>query len=630
MTGPLIRSVLLVVTMVFALYGCSSDPESSTPASDNAGADAIVEEDGANGDVGEELSCAPGTACDDGDPCTDQDTCDPDGVCLGSPMSCDDGLDCTADSCGADGCDHELDAGFCLSSADSPSCVALLAPDPANTCRMCNQDGTGAPVWTNLADGAPCEDGDACTVGDLCELGGCVSKNPIVCPEPESACTAAVCDSATGCGFVSVEGPCDDGDVCTSDDTCENGACIAGETALACDDGDPCTTDSCDPVAGCLVTPKCVDEDPCTLDSCQEDGSCVFPVVDGPCDDGDPCTVGEVCVAGDCGGGGPNDCDDDNPCTSDVCVSGAADDSENGCQHYFLDGVACNDGLSCTGPDLCVSGLCVGEKIGCSWCPVPDTTHAVKATQFELATDGFPGSGLDVDDDPDTCAPSGNCNGGVDNALAPLATLMNDPMYQSVVDGSLIYVADLSEATPEVLASGEPFFLSILDCGLLPPDEPDDLACDYQTETCNYVAVQDNFTGACSPWFYFDDARYENGVVTAGGKGHIITILMALSGGADVPLTIGHARFQANAVLDVSGDKIVAMNGVIAGATPKAQLMETVDKLNPDVLTLPKEDIITLLELLVEDDLDLDGDGTNDAASVGLRFTMIPGVLKNP
>ena len=81
-------------------------------------------------------------------------------------------------------------------------------------------------------------------------------------------------------------------------------------------------------------------------------------------------------------------------------------------------------------------------------------THqpAVKATQFELATDGFPGSGLDVDDDPDTCAPSGNCNGGVDNALAPLATLMNDPMYQSVVDGSLIYVADLSEATPEVLA----------------------------------------------------------------------------------------------------------------------------------------------------------------------------------
>ncbi|MEC9073105.1 MAG: hypothetical protein VX938_12015, partial [Myxococcota bacterium] len=378
----------------------------------------------------------------------------------------------------------------------------------------------------------------------------------------------------------------------------------------------------CQADLGCVASPACDDQDPCTQDSCDENGVCAHVSVEGPCDDGDPCTINESCQQGLCVGGEPNPCDDANTCTLDQCDSALPD----GCQHFFLDEDPCNDSIACTGPDLCVSGLCIGEKDACPFCPTPITEHAVKATQFELATDGYEGSGLDVDQDPTTCAPAGKCDGGVDNALAPLASILNEPMADAVIEGDLMYVADLSAATPEVLLSGQPFSMAILDCQLT--TESSQAGCDYQSDLCEYKTGQENFSGACQPWFYFDDAVYQDGVVSAGGPDHIITILMALSGGEDIPLTIGQARFQANAVLDVAGEQIVAMNGVVAGATPKQQLIDTVENIDPELLALPTESIVNLLEILVENDLDLDGDGDNDAASVGLRFKMIPATLK--
>jgi hypothetical protein len=46
--------------------------------------------------------------------------------------------------------------------------------------------------------------------------------------------------------------PCDaDNNLCTANDTCSNGICVAGP-APNCDDGIACTVDSCDPAIGCV------------------------------------------------------------------------------------------------------------------------------------------------------------------------------------------------------------------------------------------------------------------------------------------------------------------------------------------------------------------------------------------
>lgn len=610
---------LLWVCAIFVVSCSSAEPDISGP---EQGVDGGLGSDVVSADDVEQVEeCPEGAPCDDGLPCTENDVCNAEGVCEGGPVDCDDGLDCTADVCEEGACLHTLGVNRCISEGDPPVCLDLGAPDPHRPCYLCAGGTEDGSEWTVLADGAPCDDKDACTLGDLCEVGECVSKNPKVCPEG-GPCTEAICEAESGCGFQLLEGPCEDGDACTVGDTCSTGECAPGGDALDCDDGDPCTTEVCEPASGCVTSPACDDDDPCTQDACEGDGTCVHTAIQGPCDDGDPCTLNEYCEQGICVGGQANPCEDDNTCTLDQCDSALP----NGCQHFFLDDEPCNDSIACTGPDTCVSGLCIGEKDFCPYCPTPVTEHAVKATQFELSTDGYEGSGLDVDQDPTTCAPANNCAGGVDNALAPLASILNEPMADAVTNGDLMYVADLSAATPEILQNGLPFSMAILDCGLT--TESADAGCDYQKDLCEYNTGQENYSGACQPWFYFDDAVYENGVITAGGIDHIITILMALSGGEDIPLTIGQARFHANAVLDVSGNQIVAMNGVVAGATPKQQLIDTVENIDPDLLALPTESIVNLLELLVDNDLDLDGDGDNDAASVGLRFKMIPASLK--
>ena len=59
---------------------------------------------------------------------------------------------------------------------------------------------------------------------------------------------------------------CDDGDACTTADTCSAGACVGG-SAPDCDDSNVCTDDSCNPASGCVNTNNTV--------SC-DDGRCLY------------------------------------------------------------------------------------------------------------------------------------------------------------------------------------------------------------------------------------------------------------------------------------------------------------------------------------------------------------------
>ncbi len=141
--------------------------------------------------------------------------------------------------------------------------------------------------------------------------------------------SAAVCPGGAGCPCQD-DGECDDGDPCTTNQTCPSGTCTAG--SALCDDNNPCTDDACNVQGVCSHSPH-----------------------SGPCEDGDPCTVADTCASAACKPGTARACDDGNDCTKDVCQAGI------GCVYLATD-VTCIDENVCTFAGACHLGQCVAGK----------------------------------------------------------------------------------------------------------------------------------------------------------------------------------------------------------------------------------------------------------------------------
>ena len=163
-------------------------------------------------------------------------------------------------------------------------------------------------------------------------------------------CTTNRCNAGS-CVFEPISGiPCDDGLYCTVDDACLNGACIG--TARNCDDelfcngtetcnensnqcessGNPCawlcnevedvcltrptTTTTTTPPPDCSTDEDCNDDNPCTEDICDM-GSCMNP----PSEEGTPCTDDELFCNGIEICDGEGSCiSTGNPCAEDeIC-----------------------------------------------------------------------------------------------------------------------------------------------------------------------------------------------------------------------------------------------------------------------------------------------------------------------
>ncbi len=336
----------------------------------------------------------PGAICDDGNPCTADDYCNDEGVCVGGTSpDCDDDNPCTSDYCDSSyGCRNTPLSGIPCDDGD---------PCTMNTVCQSGYCGGGDPITCDDGDpctfdhcvssqggcvsepieGAYCNDGNACTSNDRCVQ----TESGIVCQGAEkdcddnNPCTRDWCDSELGCQHENLDGTsCDDGNPCTVGDYCFGGFCKPGE-GPDCNDGNPCTRDTCDPATGecsnpplsagspcedgnaCTLNdycdgngtcvpgsdPECDDDNPCTEDLCNPETGCVnTPLTGTSCDDGDPCTLVDQCYNGVCRGSELDSCDDGNPCTTDSCLSGI------GCQHQNRSGT-CDDGNACTINDSC-------------------------------------------------------------------------------------------------------------------------------------------------------------------------------------------------------------------------------------------------------------------------------------
>jgi hypothetical protein len=246
-----------------------------------------------DGTVDPDEGCDPpdGVFCDD--ECQAIDPCAVAGVC-------DDGNECTADSCTA---------------------------DPSDNTAICETP--------NLPDGTACDGGSAVCAAGQCGVCGDGTVDPgEECDPPDGVFCDAQCQAIDPCA---VAGVCDDGNECTADSctadpsdntaTCENpnlpdgtacnggnGECADGQ-CVVCGDGAIGPGEECDPPDGVFCDAECQAIDPCAA---------------------------------------PGVCDDRNECTANNCTADSSDNTAI-CENPNL----LND-TPCNGPGgACADGQCV-------------------------------------------------------------------------------------------------------------------------------------------------------------------------------------------------------------------------------------------------------------------------------
>lgn len=201
-------------------------------------------------------------------------------------IDCDDGFDCTIDTCGV--------GGVCSHTGLDSRCGA------GETCIV----GLGCSSGTACTTSAECDDAIACTV-DSCGVGGvcrhmaldelCTDPSLPSCDETMGcvrgtgctsaadcedsvACTVDSCNASAMCTHTAMDALCDPGETCNPTTGCF--AAMMCTTPADCDDGDFCNgTERCDTKFGCMpgTPPPCNDSDDCTIDSCDSTlGRCVF------------------------------------------------------------------------------------------------------------------------------------------------------------------------------------------------------------------------------------------------------------------------------------------------------------------------------------------------------------------
>jgi hypothetical protein len=344
----------------------------------------------------------PAVVCDDGLFCTD-DSCDPSTGCTTSPHECDNGQLCDENTNSCVECLTDTDcpsgAPFCN---DSGTCVECQADSDCNDNNVCTTDSCNtAGTCVHTGNTNPCDDGNACTSGDICGGGTCHAGAPVVCND-NNGCTDDSCNPASGCVYTNNTSPCDDGNACTTNDTCGGGSCHGGD-APNCDDGNGCTNDSCNPASGCVHTNN-----------------------SNPCNDGNACTTNDTCGGGTCNGGTPPNCDDGNVCTTDSC------NTSTGCVHTN-NTAPCNDGNACTTNDVCGGGTCHGGSAPNCNDGNPCTTDSCNPATgcVHAGTDGSDNSCGQVTDTMYCALPTGLCG---NSSTAPEFRLIDlqTPTFSSI------------------------------------------------------------------------------------------------------------------------------------------------------------------------------------------------------
>ena len=417
--------------------------------------------------------------------------------------------------------------------------------------------------------------------------GDCNDNVPEINPDITETCNGidddctGVIDDDAGCPLL--EFYCDmDGDLYVSlaiSDTCQTYLCMP-------------------PYCYDTPGPDCNDEDPWAHPGAKE----LCNGVDEDCDgtiDNHTCTIDGLCWEAL----QPNPTDGCLLCDPDVNPTGWTD----------YNGAACDDGYEATVNDICLDGVCAGELAPCfDGLPFHD---ALRIQSLLLGDDGNPGQGLNIDDDLSTCMPAGTysdgspiCSEGIDNKFALVDILVNSELPKAFESGTIHIIMEFQDWS----ADGSPFVLAMHNGRLEPPES----TCDFTQPGCEFIVAIDSFDAQCNPSILLSNATINGTQLTAGGSGHQIVLEMPLIGDTVVTLTIQMARLEGTVTID--GSSITAFSGILAGAFSKDELFAAVNLIPEEKLPMPKQQIYSLMNLLLVPDIDVDGDGTNESISLGM------------
>ena len=241
--------------------------------------------------------------------------------------------------------------------------------------------------------------------------------------------------------------------------------------------------------------------------------------------------------------------------------------------------------------------------------------NVLVATSIELCGGGHPGHALDIDENPATCAPVGDCEQGLDNQYSGIMESLSDFydcasfLDDMIISGSLIVLAEhVGAMVPEV-----PFSVRLY-LGLA---EGTQGQCDLFTETCPFLVDEQSFSeDACAPIIEIDNAVLSGTAVSAGGPGYSFTLSVTIDSdsGSKIPLTLRNLKLEGE--LKQKGTDFI-IDGVVGGAIVKAELIGSIEVLPDDVeLPVSKDMMVSMLQMMLEADLDLDGDGTAESISI--------------
>jgi len=335
--------------------------------------------------------CLTSDICDACQTCESNVCVDVDECCT-TPEDCDTCYECvipegeTEGRCTLDSTCCEPTCGDCQ-TCESNDCVDVeeccTTPEDCDTCYEC-------VIPEGETEGRCTLDSTCCTV----TCGECQSCVGNTCVDDGDCCTtSSQCGNCEAC----VDNQCapTGGDCCISDsecdasacERCENNQCASHETKQCCLTNAPCSScESCID-SQCVRTSEdcCETANECTHhNSCQEprctDNVCFYDDIEteqpccienDACNDNLNCTLDE-CIDNQCFN--TNQCDDQNPCTDDLCTP-------RGCE-YRYNGIcdACFDIANCT--------QCLALE-QCEWLLCPLTTDVDSLLPAEAAGSGL-------------------------------------------------------------------------------------------------------------------------------------------------------------------------------------------------------------------------------------------------
>ena len=241
--------------------------------------------------------------CDDQNPCTQNDVCQS-GVCIGTPVECTDPPPpyCDGDTlvsyslpgvCVNGGCQYLEQRIQCVHGCENGACKGqgpcegVVCEQTQNPCLASRGVCIQGQCYYDYNNGVPCNDGNQCTTNDTCMNGSCIPSGYVTCPDDGNVCTQEVCQPQSGCVSEPLNGgQCDDNNKCTDGDTCVNGVCLG--TLKTCNSPPP-------PQCASFTTKK----DYASQGECNTDtGECVYSFYIVPCNPGEWCQFGQCTSSG--------------------------------------------------------------------------------------------------------------------------------------------------------------------------------------------------------------------------------------------------------------------------------------------------------------------------------------------